>query len=66
VNKWVHNFRKLEPIFFLILQILRKGWGSGKYFSLEKGSTGEKILKSAALSLRMIGRIINWKKATVA
>jgi hypothetical protein len=45
VKKRVHNFRAFEYIYFVlrILTILRKGWGPGKYFSLEIGSVGEKV-----------------------
>jgi hypothetical protein len=30
----------------IILTIVRKGWGSWKYFSLKNGSAGEKALKA--------------------
>jgi hypothetical protein len=45
VKKGLHNFRSFESylFFLLILSILRKGRGSGKYFSLKKGPAGEQV-----------------------
>jgi hypothetical protein len=46
----VAQFQDIRVIYIslFISQILRKGWGSEKYFSPKKGSLGEKDWKALA------------------